>query len=1412
MNKHKAETNKKFDMIDVIVNKGRWIEKIFMAAVIASCIATCFVEVNYDISEYLPASAPSKEGLNLMEQEFGYPGTARVMVGPVSLYEAKIYKDKIGALEGVDMVMWADTTTDIYSAQHFISYDHIEDYYKDEYAVMDVVFVEGDSSKLTDASIDEIKEITGDKGYLMGSAVQNKSLSETLFREISVAMVMGVVMIAVILCLTTTSWFEPVLFLMVMGIAIIINMGTNLVIGRVSFLTFSVAPILQLAIAMDYSVFLLHSFTKQKARGLESEAAMAAAIRSSLSSILASGATTIVGFLVLMLMRFSIGRDLGFALAKGIVISLVTVLFLMPALILRFDKLIEKTAHKSFMPSFHVLGNFVYKIRYMALALVAILVIPMYAAQNMNTFSFGNSALGSSPGTAVYEDEQKINSRFGKSNLILAVVPNDDMVTERELTEAIRDLYYTKSVTSLAGALPEGIPEDILPESLTGMLHTREYSRLLIYIRTSDESEFAFRCADEIQELVKQYYPEGAYVTGVTPSTQDIRQIITADYNYVNLLSILGVALVVAITFRSAMVPVIVLIPIEVAIFFNMAVPYFTGDTMLYIGYIIVSCLQLGATVDYSILMTNNYMDARKEYPEKARAVKHTVSRSALSVFTSGSILTIVGYGLYKISSVKAIGDLGHLIGRGALISVILVIFLLPILLVGADRWIVKTEKGTGNKGKMWWKERKNWMKKHKKIRKVTAAVLIAATIGCGTAGTAYAGPPAIDTDETLYVNLDYYGEKTQTSVVKGCNLNGIRSFTDYGTYHDVTNMSNHARPEVSADGVTWNLPKESRERFYYECQLDNDSVILPWDFDISYRLNGVPVEAEKLAGANGLVEIDVACQANEQAKDYYKNNMLLQVVTVVNMEDVSSIQAPGSQAQTLGTYKAIVFAAVPGESTSFHMEIGTSDFESSGIVMMMIPGTLDQMKEIRDIKEVKDTFSDSADELIDSLNEVLDKLDGMTSGLETAKHGLEQLQTARENLEASRDALYAGGDQTLDELEGLNAVLQELSPDISSTHDTMKAISDQMNELVDVVHEAQDDFSDLGGKLGGLRDDLYDVQGDLRNTGTVTQAKLDKLQKQVDAVDEALTAVRGMLDGVEAGVTNPQEALQQLKDMEPKIEAMIKGLEPYIGQSQAAAMKAEIQDAIAAAASGDLDDLVNLVDQYTQTAEQIQIVTDQLQELLDENSLGALDGSLDSSGRVLSELSQVSVDLENALSQVESINRIKNRDQANIDKMLEDTAAGAQSLANTSNSLLEALRVLQNTLKANRGAMESGTEQTLDGLISVMEQAIESSGTNRMKDANQGMRDSIKQEIDKVEGETNLLNLDTEERMISFTSDRNETPDSIQIILKTQEINKESIADHAADIEPEVEDPGIWHRIGQVFVKIWEWITGIFR
>lgn len=278
---------------------------------------------------------------------------------------------------------------------------------------------------------------------------------------------------------------------------------------------------------------------------------------------LASSLTTVVGFLALVSMKFSIGFDMGLVLAKGIVFSLLTVVFFMPAMILKFADWNEKTAHRPFLPAFNRLSRGIYRFRYAALIIMALLVPPAYVAQGMNDYLYGNSAVGASEGTRVYEDEKEIAAIFGRSNMLLVMYPNTSMVTEKALSGELEDLPYVKSVTSMANTLPEGIPEEFLPYSLTNELHRGDKGRMLVYIRTKIESREAFQDTGKIEEIVKKYYPEDSFVLGETPSTMDIKTFITADNTRVNILSLLGVFLVVMFSFRSLLVPVIVMTPLR---------------------------------------------------------------------------------------------------------------------------------------------------------------------------------------------------------------------------------------------------------------------------------------------------------------------------------------------------------------------------------------------------------------------------------------------------------------------------------------------------------------------------------------------------------------------------------------------------------------------------------------------------------------------------------------------------------------------------------------------------------------------------------------------------------------------------------------------------------------------------------
>ena len=668
-----------------VVENRRGIEKLFVVLLVASLLCLPLVGINYDLTQYLPEEAPTAQAIAILEEEFTYPGAARVMLNDVSLYEAKGIKDQIAQVEGVDMVSWCDTGTLVYGSDQFIDYAGIDDYYKDGQAYMEIAFLESDSASSTHQAVQEIRAIVGDRGIVGGSAVADTDQAPTTNKEVGSVMGLAVVMILLILALTTTSWFEPVLFMAAMAVAILLNMGTNLMFGSISFLANAVGAVLQLACSMDYSIFLLHTYTKLCETEPDQEKAMAMALRKALPSIGASGATTIVGFLALTLMRFRIGADMGFVLAKGIVFSLLTVLLLMPALILRFQGLIQRTAHRSFVPSFSRMGRKIYQVRVPVFLCVVLLMPFCYLAQSNTNYSYGNDGVTAAPGTAFYENEQKINAVFGQSNMLLALVPVGDNLTEQELTEALEDLPYVRYATSLTDTLPEGIPEAFLPRSMTSQLHSEHWARIMVSVRSSGESTAAYGYADEVRELLGEYYPgQQTYLVGATPSAQDIRDIITADYSKVNAISLLGVALVVAITYKKLLLPLVVILPIEAAIFLNTAVPYIMGEKLIYLGFIIVGCIQLGATIDYSILMTGNYLAARKVGGKRESAV-YAVSASSLSILTSGSILTCVGYGLYFMTTNGATSSLGHLIGRGAILSTAMVLVMLSACLTIFD-------------------------------------------------------------------------------------------------------------------------------------------------------------------------------------------------------------------------------------------------------------------------------------------------------------------------------------------------------------------------------------------------------------------------------------------------------------------------------------------------------------------------------------------------------------------------------------------------------------------------------------------------------------------------------------------------------------------------------------------------------
>ena len=675
-----------------------------------------------------------------------------------------------------------------------------------------------------------------------------------------------------------------------------------------------------------------------------------------------------------------------------------------------------------------------------------------------------------------------------------------------------------------------------------------------------------------------------------------------------------------------------------------------------------------------------------------------------------------------------------------------------------------------------------------------------------------YAGPPAVSVDETLYVNLDYYGKETDSSVVKGVTLNGIRSFSDYGTYKDITNMSNYAQPAVDGDTVTWQLPDDTKERFYYECQLNNGEVVLPWDFDISYKLNGIPKEAQDLLHADGLVEIDVHCIPNKNANIYYQNNMLLQVATLVDMEDVNSVEAPGAQIQSLGTYKAVLFAAVPGQEKTFHIEISSHDFESSGVIMMMVPGTLDQISDIADVKEAKDTFKDSADELLDGMNEMLDTLHNISNGMDVTKKGLSQLQGARENFDASKDEIISKTDASIDSLEAANQKISQLAPDIMANKQGLDDVNNKVNTLVETLQDSGEDFYNLSSSLRDLKDSLGDLQSGLE------ESDADQITGEIKDIEQQLDAIQSVLKKL-GSTASPSQALSA-EDLKKQAESMqqlmsdmndvLDDLEFSLGADAVAKLRAQLQSVAASGMSN--PNAAALV----QTAAVLSKILNSMNNILSSvrYTISGIDvqGGVKDSKAVVSKLASITYDIDTTIGDVVSLNKTKNDNKAAFDLMLDDTAASVEQISSATNQVISLFRSVQNTIKNNRAALEGGTKDTLNGLIDILEKAADtSSTTNKLKGANESIRNSLDEKLDKIADDSNLLEMNLDDKMVSFTSDKNQTPSSIQIILRSQEISEDDVNTNAVDIEPAPVDVGVWQRVKNVFAKMWNAVTGIF-
>lgn len=660
---------------------------VFVLAAILCAVLSGLVGVNYNFADYLTDDAASTRALEVMDEEYSQSvPNMRVLVYEVSIPQALAYKEKIADVDGVEEVNWLDDAVDIYEPLELAEQKTVEDWYKDGNALFSVTVDE----KKQDSVIPAVREIIGEENCMSGTAVTSVLAPVNTSVEVQQIMFLAVPIIFLILILTTNSWFEPVLFMITIGVAILINRGTNLMFGTVSFVTNAAGSVLQLAVSMDYSIFLLHRFSENREEGLPVEKAMIEAVKQSVGSILSSGLTTVTGFLALVLMRFKIGPDMGWVMSKAIVLSLVSVLCFLPALAISTYRLIDKTQHRTFVPKFDKFAALVMKLRIPALVLVILILPVSFLGQMKNDFFYGGSQVYSTQATQMGRDMEAIDKMFGSSNPVVLMVPKGDMEKEIAMNEELKKLDCVTSVVSYVNSVGNAIPSSFLPSETVSRLYSAHYSRFVITMEAEEKDPDWYEKVNDIRNIGEKYYGDKIQYAGDLVSTEDLKTTITQDNTKVNFLAIAFVFCILLVNFKSLSLPVILTLVIESSIWINLGIPYFRGQTLFYIGYLIISTVQLGATIDYAILFSDRYMDFRKTLPKKEAAFM-TLRTCTISILTSAAVLTLAGVILGKVSTNGVLSQLGILIGRGAALSFVLVIFVLPTLLILFDGVIRRT-------------------------------------------------------------------------------------------------------------------------------------------------------------------------------------------------------------------------------------------------------------------------------------------------------------------------------------------------------------------------------------------------------------------------------------------------------------------------------------------------------------------------------------------------------------------------------------------------------------------------------------------------------------------------------------------------------------------------------------------------
>ena len=683
-----------------MIKVGKWIAKhkvlivlISMILLIPSVIGMAATRVNYDILSYLPDSLETVEGQDIMVDEFGMGAFSMVVVEDMDLKDVAALKEKFQDVEHVKDVLWYDSVADLSIPVSMIPDKFKDAFFNGDATMMIALFDNTTSSDAAMEAVTDMRKIANEQCFISGMSGVVTDIKNIALEEMPIYVVIAAGLSLLVLLLAMDSLVVPILFLLSVGLAVLYNLGSNIFLGQVCYITKSLTAVLQLGVTMDYSIFLLNSFEAYKKKYDEKERAMAHAIADTFKSVAGSSVTTIAGFLALCVMTFALGRDMGIVMAKGVVIGVVCCVTVLPAMILVFDKAIEKTKHKALLPNMDKASGFITKHYKVWLIVFLVLLYPAIYGNNHTQIYYNiDKSLPATLASNVAND--KLKEDFDMSTMHMILLRNGlDSKQKTQMLDKIDEIDGVKWSLGMNSLIGPSFPESMIPSNVREMLESDNYEVQFVCSEYSSATDECNAQLASIQEIVKEYSPD-SMVIGEAPLMKDLQDTTDVDLQRVNILSMAAIFVIILFVFKSISLPFVLLAVIEFAIYVNMAIPYYQGVTLPFVASIVIGAIQLGATVDYAILMTSNYQKQRHLGKTKKESISIAHKFSMKSIIVSGCSLFAATFGVALYSQVDMIGSICTLLARGAVISTVVVLLVLPAMFMVFDPIIVRTSKG----------------------------------------------------------------------------------------------------------------------------------------------------------------------------------------------------------------------------------------------------------------------------------------------------------------------------------------------------------------------------------------------------------------------------------------------------------------------------------------------------------------------------------------------------------------------------------------------------------------------------------------------------------------------------------------------------------------------------------------------